>query len=361
MLGYCTNVHSGASFQDVLENIATYSCEIKKRASLQTGIGLWLSDQASREVDVSKLRDALDASGLFVFTLNGFPYFDFHDDIVQHRVYEPSWCDERRLDYTLRLAKLLAQLIDEESEAGISTLPLGWNTDPFSNEDAASMLRRCVDQLEELEQQTGKCIHIDLETEPGCRLQRASELGEFVTQYFGDDEKSRRYLRVCHDTCHGAVMHESAEEAVSQYKNAGLSIGKVQLSTAIEVDFDSQHNPEVISDLRTIAEPRYLHQTTIRNDGDIQFFENLADLSLEEPSGLWRIHFHTPIHVQQLGSLHTTQNDLEHSIPILKDAGATEWEVETYTWSVMPTTMQNDDLIDSVSKELAWAAKHINT
>ena len=251
--------------------------------------------------------------------------------------------------------------MDEGSEAGISTLPLGWNTDSFSNEDAAAMLQRCVDQLEELEQQTGRCIHIDLETEPGCRLQRASELGEFMNQHFGDDENCRRFLRVCHDTCHGAVMHERAEEAVLHYKNAGLSIGKVQLSSAIEVDFNSQHKPEVISDLQTIAEPRYLHQTTVCNGDEIKFFENLADLSLDQPSGLWRIHFHAPIHSHQLGCLNTTQHDLEHSIPILKQAGATQWEVETYTWSVMPSAMQDDDLIDSIAKEIAWAAKHINT
>ena len=361
MLGYCTNVHSGANFQAVIKNISVYSSEIKRLSPDQTGIGLWLSDQASREVDLSMLRDVLDECGLTAFTMNGFPYSDFHEEVVHHRVYEPSWCDERRLDYTLRLANILAQLIGEGSQAGISTLPLGWDTSTFSNKDAAAMLKRCVDQLEELEHQTGRCIHIDLETEPGCRLQRASELAEFMNQHFGDDEKSRRYVRVCHDTCHGAVMHESAEEAVSHYKNAGLSIGKVQLSSAIEVDFKTQHNPEVIDDLKSISEPRYLHQTTVWNGDNVLFFENLTEVPLDRPTGLWRIHFHAPIHLHQLGSLRTTQHDLERSIPVLKQAGATEWEVETYTWSVMPTTMQNDDLIASIAKEIAWAAKHINT
>ncbi len=223
------------------------------------------------------------------------------------------------------------------------------------------MLRKCVDQLEEVEQQSGRCIHIDLETEPGCRLQRASELGAFMNQYFGDDERARRYIRVCHDTCHSAVMHETAEEAVSHYNSAGLLIGKVQLSSAIEVDFNAQHKPEVINELQLIAEPRYLHQTTICNDGQLQFNENLTNLPLDSPRGLWRIHFHVPIHLTQFGSLHTTQHDLERSIPILKQAGATTWEVETYTWSVMPKALQQDELVDSIAKELAWAANSINT
>jgi len=361
MLGYCTNVHRGDRFRSVIENIASYSKIIQGLVSEPIGLGLWLSDRASREVDLEKLRDVLEESETTVFTMNGFPYSNFHEDIVHHDVYQPNWTDDRRLDYTLRLAQILSELIVEGSDGGISTLPLGWNSDDFSNEDAAAMLRKCIDQLEEVEQKSGRCIHIDIETEPGCRLQRASELGTFINQYFGDDERSRRYIRVCHDTCHSAVMHESAEEAVSHYNNAGLTIGKVQLSSAIEVDFNAQHNPDVINDIQSIAEPRYLHQTTIV-DGDLtQFNENLADVSLDNPSGLWRIHFHVPIHLPQFGSLRTTQHDLECSIPILKQAGTTSWEVETYTWSVMPNALQQDELVDSIAKELAWAANSINT
>ena len=361
MLGYCTNVHRGDRFQYVVENISSYAKKVQQHVPETIGLGLWLSDVASREVDLGLLRDVLDESELTVFTMNGFPFSNFHQDIVHHDVYKPNWTDERRLEYTLRLAYILSELIGEGSDAGISTLPLGWNEDNFSNEDAAEMLRKCVDQLEEVEQQSGRCIHIDLETEPGCRLQRASELSGFMNQHFGDDERTRRYLRVCHDTCHSAVMHETAEEAISHYNNAGLSIGKVQLSSAIEVDFNTQNNPEVINDLQLMAEPRYLHQTMMNIDGKLQFNDNLADLSLDTPMGLWRIHFHVPIHLSQFGSLHTTQHDLERSIPMLKKAGATAWEVETYTWSVMPTAFQQDELVDSIAKELAWAANSINT
>ena len=116
-----------------------------------------------------------------------------------------------------------------------------------------------------------------------------------------------------------------------------------------------------INDIKSIAEPRYLHQTTIVDGDQTQFNENLADVSLDNPSGLWRIHFHVPIHLSQFGSLRTTQHDLECSIPILKQAGTTSWEVETYTWSVMPNVLQQDELVDSIAKELAWAANSINT
>ena len=31
------------------------------------------------------------------FTFNGFPYGDFHQSVVKHRVYEPTWADAERL------------------------------------------------------------------------------------------------------------------------------------------------------------------------------------------------------------------------------------------------------------------------
>jgi sugar phosphate isomerase/epimerase len=326
------------------------------------GVGIWFSDIASREVDLSLLRDTLDECGLTLFTINGFPFSDFHCEVVQHRVYEPNWCDIRRLRYTIRLANILASTIDEH-EAGISTLPLGWNDASFSDEDAAKMLQQCIEQLEEIEQQTSRCIHLDLETEPGCRLQCSADLCQFVDRSFGDDERVRRYLRVCHDTCHAAVMRETPEDSIANYNNVGLSIGKVQLSSAIKINFE-QIQPEnlqnTIDDLRSIAEPRYLHQTTIYNGSEVAFFENLIDAPITSPAGEWRIHFHVPIHMQHIGSLQTTQDDLRHSIDVLSLAGVSDWEVETYTWDVLPTVMQEGELVESITKELLWATPLIN-
>ena len=358
MLGYCTNVHRGNTFRDVLHTIETICKPICMSTEKPVGAGLWLSNQAANEVDIHQLKDTLDSCHVSVFTMNGFPFSDFHSDVVKHAVYKPNWCNPTRLDYTLKLASILAEVVDG-NEAGISTVPLGWDTDSFHNEDAAKLLQQCVLKLAELEQDTGVCIHLDIETEPGCRLQRSSDVMNFVNEHFGDDEQLRRHLRVCHDTCHAAVMHESAQEAIANYQQAGLSIGKVQLSSAIEVNFNVEGKTEHVNNLRLLAEPRYLHQTTILDKQQLTFHENLADVSLKNPSGLWRVHFHVPIHQTHIGSLQTTQSDLQQSIPLLAEAGATHWEVETYTWNVMPTELRTGELIESISKELEWAGEQI--
>ena len=354
MLGYCTNAHSGDSFEAVLENLKSYAWKVQQNVEAPMGVGLWLSDTASREVDTFLLKDTLQEYNLQAFTFNGFPFSNFHQKRVRHNVYKPDWSKDARLEYTLRLAKILS-LVTEQDEAGISTLPLGWNDDSFSNDSCVSKLRLCITALEEIEQQTNKCIHIDIETEPGCRLQKSKELCDFFASSFKDDERARRYIRVCHDTCHAAVMRESAEECVTNYKSAGLAIGKVQLSSAIAFELEKNKDTSFISNEQT-----YLHQTTVETKGDVLFFEHFSDVPRGLQSGNCRVHFHVPIHKETFGELQTTQNDLVASIPLLQKAGATDWEVETYTWSVTPEELQEGELVASITKELAWASKQIS-
>jgi len=354
MLGYCTNVHSGDSFSDVLQNLKTYSSSIQQNLGEQLGVGLWLSNKASKEADAVLLVDMLQEHNLHAFTLNGFTFSDFHQKVVTHQVYKPNWTEDARLAYTIRLAHILAA-ITKQNEAGISTLPLGWNDDAFTNEDCAENLQQCIDALEEIEQQTSKCIHLDIETEPSCRLQRSKELCDFFATYFGDDERARRYIRVCHDTCHAAVMRESATECVRNYQNVGLQIGKVQISSAIEFELGADVNTSFILD-----EHAYLHQASVQFEDDIQFFDHFSDVPNELHEGNCRVHFHVPVHKDQFGELQTTQRDLLDSIPLLKEAGATDWEVETYTWRVTPYELQGGELVTSITKELAWASNQIN-
>lgn len=361
MLGYCTNVHAGADLDTLLASLSTHASAVRSLHAPEQDlpIGLWMSAAAAEAADANGLRDELARLHLEVFTINGFPYGDFHGPLVGHGVYEPDWTSPKRLAYTLRLAELLAVLVERGTSAGISTLPLGWKEGWSGDEAAAAHLRTCITHLVRLEDDTGRCIHVDLEAEPGCRLERAADVADFVNAHFGDDELTRRHLRVCHDTCHSAVMRESAEEAVSAYASAGMMIGKVQVSSAIDVDFGPSGDAAAIESLGALAEPRYLHQVTIEHDGTFAFHENLADMVLDDPRGHWRIHYHVPVHQEHFGVLGTTQSELVASIPVLAAAGATDWEVETYTWDVHPRCNEHGSLAESIAGELAWTAHQL--
>ena len=302
MLGYCTNVHRVCCFQDILKTIETQVSTVSGLVDFPLGVGLWFPKIAISGVDIPKLKDVLHQHDLSVFTINGFPMNDFHADIVKHDVYLPTWATEDRLSYTIQIASLLAELVDTDS-AGISTLPLGWNSDSFTNQDAAAMLLRCVDALEDLANTSGTLIHLDVEAEPGCRLQTSSDIAKFFLEEYGDDQRIRQYLRVCHDTCHAAVMREPAESCIDHYQQAGVTIGKAQLSSAISTTPTNPH-------LQAIAERRYLHQATVLNDEGFHFFEDLPDVPIDQLNGELRIHFHVPIHLEQFASLQTTQAEI---------------------------------------------------
>ena len=72
-------------------------------------------------------------------------------------------------------------------------------------------------------------------------------------------------------------MHESIESCIKNYRDAGLLIGKVQLSSAIEVSLNTPSSKDEISNLCKLAEQRYLHQTTVKTKEELLFFDDLTE------------------------------------------------------------------------------------
>ncbi len=380
-IGYCGNVHPGGTIDEVKQNLTQYSLNVKSqvRPDESMGIGLWLSATAARELDdrnrLFAFRDWLADSGLLPFTLNGFPYGDFHQDVVKHDVYRPTWADPQRLDYTVRLAEILNVLLPAGIDGTISTLPLGWPVDGNrSNVDDAQFwkscsrnLRTCAEHLDQIAQSTGRNIFICLEPEPGCILDTCEDIvGYFDQHLLTDDNSTNRrignHIGVCHDVCHSAVMYEEQATAVRELAASGIRIGKVQVSSAVAVDFEAGSKEERLAkrqQLASFAEPRYLHQTTVRIGEQTTFYEDLH-LALAEsseiPRGCWRVHFHVPVFLETLDLIGTTQHDIRKCIESVLTSGkpAPHFEIETYAWNVLPARLREDSLADGIAKEMAW-------
>ncbi len=382
ILGYCTNVHAGASFDEMRTNLLRFAVPIKQRVSpgAPMGVGLWLSCDAANyalanPAALSDLQSWMQGLGLVVYTLNGFPYGNFHQPIVKTKVYEPNWTTQARYDYTLTLARVLAKLLPEGAQGSISTLPLGWpGLTGDSDADlhrvksaAAGRLHDLIHQLARVELDTGRHIHIDLEPEPGCILDTAPKLVGFFQQYLfdsPDDVSVRGYLRVCHDVCHSAVMFEPQAEALATYRSAGVSVGKAQLSSAVRVPFDEMdqsERAEALKALMSFREDRYLHQTCIREaNGRTTLYSDLPD-AIEAynagtvSGGEWRVHFHVPVYLDRFGPIQTTQSEIGAFLNALRPEDALHhFEVETYAWNVLPESLQREELADGIAEELAW-------
>lgn len=368
ILGYCTNVHPSRSIDEIRLNLDRHAAIVRQKLCAQEpmGVGLWFSDDIARQIIdqnlAADLRQYLHDRRLGAFTLNGFPFGDFHQRIVKQLVYEPDWTTDARLNYTLGLATILRSLIDSD-EGSISTLPIGWPSgDPARDrtrlEAAARQLAQLASRLAIDHASTGKLIHIDIEPEPGCLLDSAQDVCEFFQSYLDqhiDPAIARRYLRVCHDVCHSAVMFEPQTGALDAYRAAGIAIGKVQLSSALSVDLRCTDRAPLLRELRSFAEDRYLHQTTLKlDDGSTRYFTDLPEALAAEPAGRWRIHFHVPVFASQLGPLGTTQDELRAFLALKPQLDCHHYEVETYAWNVLPAAHRTVDLASGIAREMQW-------
>ncbi len=389
--GYCSNVHAGTTLEAAKQNLVQFAAPIRQRLapSGRLPVGLWLAEPAAHELlqgnQIDLFRNWLDSHGFQPYTLNGFPQRDFHQPVVKHAVYEPTWMCQSRADYTMRLVEILALLLPEGATGSISTLPLGWPHARWHAEDlhtAAEFYREVAEYAERIEQESGRHIVIAIEPEPGCVLNTAEETVDFFEHFLfrGPTEKAaRRHVSVCHDICHSGVMFESQRSALQRYRDAGIRVGKIQVSSAVHVPWDRyrddpQAGRRCLEQLRTFNEPRFLHQTTESGpDGGRARFTDDLPHALDRwvgddryPTHPWRIHFHVPIFVDRFDCLETTQDDIEKAAEWLQEhadasVGDLPWftghyEVETYAWPVLPPSLAQPDLSSGITRELEYFA-----
>ena len=375
---YCTNVVAGRTIRETCEHVERVFVPVRDRVcpSGMLPLGLWLSARSAEQLTESigggaELRDRLAAVGLSIVTLNGFPYQDFHGSEVKLRVYEPHWANTRRALHTQRLADLLPDLLMPGMRtASISTLPLGWRA-LFSQEGcgasvgiASALLEQTVRHLARIEDRTGIRITVDLEPEPGCMLDRAADVVSFfehALQPRRGEPDPRRYIGVCHDVCHAAVMFEDQRAVLRAYRTAGIGVNKIQVSSAVV----ASGNAESLVALAAFSEPRYLHQTCVRSpDGGVKFFEDLPLALSAVTSGLageWRTHFHVPIFATHMGCLGTTQSTIIECLSEVDSWPSSErpvLEIETYAWDVLPGATRDEiGLIEGITQEINWCAQ----
>jgi sugar phosphate isomerase/epimerase len=336
-LTYCTNIHPAVGWEAVLDSLRAHAPELKARLSPDApfGIGLRLSGDESRELlDGTRLDDFrawLDAEGLYVFTINGFPHGTFHGQPVKADVHAPDWRSEERVAYTLRLAEILSALLPDGVDGTISTSPLSYR--PWVDGDLDACTANVVRVGEELR---GTRIALAVEPEADGALANVDDL----VRWWPDGLEN---VTVCFDACHSAVAYEEPEAALDALDAAGIRVGKAQLSAALIVPAEAHE------ELRAFADPIYLHQVTER--GSNRSWPDLPEALADDGGGEeWRVHFHVPIFVERYGALRSTQEHLERCIRRVRTS---HLEIETYTWDVLPAELKASS-VDSIAREYEW-------
>jgi len=395
-LTYCSNIHPGESWLEVFANLEKYVPELKSRLSPTApfGIGLRLADAAAKELlesnNLAQFQVWLTQQDLYVFTLNGFPYGGFHRQVVKDQVYSPDWSTEERLNYTLNLTQILATLLPEGLDGGISTLPLSYK--PWWGKDQATcetvLKKSCFNlvsvivEMIRVYEQTGKLLHIDLEPEPDGLIENTSEVidfyqnwllpigGSYLSEKLNIEQslaetKLLEHVRICYDTCHFSVEYEEPKSIFARLQSAGIKIGKIQISAAIQVKIPAEIEKRslIVERLRPFAESTYLHQVIERrSDGTLHHYSDLINAlpHLEQSQAEeWRTHFHVPIFIHDYQILQSTQDDIAAVLRLLKTNNAcSHLEIETYTWDVLPSEMKID-LLTSIQREYEWVLKEL--
>lgn len=376
-LTFCTNIYAGENWMSHFAVLKDSFPILKARLSPEApmGIGLRLSNLASIELQEENHLEAfkqwLAQEGGYVFTMNGFPYGGFHHTKVKDQVHAPDWTTGERVEYTLRLAEILSQLLPADMDGGISTSPLSykpWFTATEARKSATASatanIIKVAGVLHYIQRQSGKVIHLDIEPEPDGFLESGPEFIDWYENVLlpvGNDESMiKNHIRLCYDVCHFAIGYEPHTAIINELQQKGIKIGKIQISAALKAKLPASvsERTAVLAQLSRFDEPTYLHQVIARkDDGHLIRYPDLKEALAEGENPVvaeWRAHFHVPIFVEDMGLVQSTQSDITEVLNLQKNNPFTaHLEVETYTWEVLPTALKAP-LNDSIIRELAW-------
>lgn len=389
-LTYCTNIHPGQDWKSTFESIKQHVPGIKKEVSKEQpfGLGLRLSNKASEELEMgnnmSDFKQWLNANNLYVFTMNGFPYGNFHDERVKDMVHAPDWTTNDRLVYTKRLFSQLSELLPEGMNGGISTSPITYKywhkTDSAIKnafETGAKNMLEVALQLHNLEKSTGKYLHLDIEPEPDGLLENSEEILAFYADFLvpigvtyfkqklgvNADEAAaiiKKYITVCYDVCHFSLAYEEPIDTFAKFKANDIKVGKIQVSAALKILFNGKNDEKIWEQLSQFNEPTYLHQVTENIDGKVKTYSDLPlVLEGERSHKELRAHYHVPIFLEKYGELFSTQDHILKTMQYLKlDPISEHLEIETYTWDVLPKGLKQN-LSVSIIREIEWFKSHM--
>ena len=375
-LAYCTNVHRGGNWAETQHSLETHVLMVRDRvaAGRSFAIGLRLSDLASRELSepqtLQAFRGWLEEQDCYVFTINGFPFGNFHGSRVKEQVSQPDWTTLERLDYTRRLFWLLAELVPAGVEGSVSTVPISFKQfglDPGQDRLARRHLWQCVEYLDQLRDQRGVELHLGLEPEPFGTVENTDEFLAWMRQMESEhpgDRRLHRHLGINYDTCHFALQYEEPDESLGRLVDAGVKISKLHLSNALRV----HPTEDVRLALRAFDDGVYFHQVIERRqDGRLVRYPDL-DVALAaaaagevDAEGEWRVHFHIPLHAPEAADWGTTSDHLRGALAELgrRPGMCQHLEMETYTWEVLPQGWKEISVEEMLAKEYAWALKEL--
>ena len=390
-LTYSTLVHAGDNWDQMRASVEEFVPQVKKRLGVEGkfGVSLRISGDSQKTLSESAearsaLKKFLDDEGLYVFTINAFPYGPFKGQRVMERVYEPDWTTNQRVEYTKSIADILVEITDADTPPSIQTAPLAFAPN-VSDENYIARFTTSVFEvlahLYQLEARTGRRVKLSIEPEPACYLETTDETVAFFKERMyapaGVAELAKiaqiplseaegaikRYLGIVFDIGHQSVGFEDIPQSLEKLVNAGIPIFKLQEAAALWVESLSL---DIVPELRRFTDTIYLSQTSLKTADGIVKYLNLGEaLDAYEANPVpteMRTHFHVPVFLEEIGPFKTTRFAVQQALAMhRKQPLSDHLEIETYTWDVLPAELKTGDIVDYVSRELEFVMKELRS
>ena len=382
-LTYCLNIHRGETWDENVLAIKEHATAVRDELdhSDPFGLGLRISHTAAETLHHSaderqRIKEYMAEQNLYAYTINGFPYGQFHGTRVKEQVYAPDWRTPERVAYTNQLSDILADLLPPETTGSISTVPCSFKPWINTEEDIDQLVQRICDSalhMHKIQEEQGTYLHLGLEPEPCCYLETTPEFLAFYkdqlllkgTRYLAQhvskpEELLRRHVGINFDCCHMAIQFENLNDSLNLLLSEEVLLSKVHLSAALTC------LPDNIDDLARFDEPVYFHQVKARTSGgELLSWDDLGPALTDLPTRQrdieeLRCHFHVPLFWEGSERLGTTAAAMDPAFFDLLQRGICEHlEIETYTFDVLPPELQQSNVVQSITPEIRWVLERL--
>jgi hypothetical protein len=156
------------------------------------------------------------------------------------------------------------------------------------------------------------------------------------------------------------VEFEDPAEAFATLEAEGIRVGRIQVSSALEVSLPegADELEDAARKLAAFADPVYLHQVVETGTHGRRQYPDLPEalraIQPQRGQRSWRIHFHVPVFASRYAAFGSTQDFICRVFRLLEQRRFTRHlEIETYTWSVLPPEFRQP-LLESIEREYRW-------
>ncbi|MCO5225146.1 MAG: hypothetical protein M9953_07405 [Thermomicrobiales bacterium] len=297
-------------------------------------------------------------------------------------VHRPDWRSEERLSFMFPAANLATELAQTEN-FGITTNAFTYRSwiDPGMPGNWAALtlnLIRIVEHLVRVRDRTGLTIHIDIEAEPGSLLRDTDDIVRYWQEWLiprgaamlSDRmpitdgtavEAVLRHVRIALDTAHAAVVWDDPVTSLDRLVNAGVQIGRLQVSAALECEIPAEPGERMAlaEMLREQQSPTLLQQVVaIRDDEIVVRHDDLPEAIavIDESVGeIWRIHTHAPLLADRYGMFRSTRPLTATWLQEIatRDLNVDLIELRSANWSVVPAD-DRGDIAEMIAREAEW-------